>query len=173
MSALSPTNHSSGGGGAECLDVKAAGVARAAIWASERLLPLQPSPTLHQRGGAQARQVRVPDVRGDISPDARFLEGYRSAGGPPEYESHLVNDVLPCEDIAGWGGYYDNGYISRAQFTPANWATTSLHTGLSDPTDPLAVGANVAWWIKTLETEGSHPGGSGGWPVCWNVGVVP
>lgn len=153
---------------------------------------LEPSPAV-QRGGGGQNDIRVPDMQGTVSiqrsggegGDAateRFLAGYRSAGGPALYDAHLVNDVLPCEgndpeiEVAWYDHFtipYRNGYISPAQFSPDSWATAALHTGLSDPTDVNTVGANTGWWIKALEAEGSHPGGSGGWSVCWWRGVVP
>lgn len=96
---------------------------------------------------------------------AAFVRGYRDYGGNPEWEDHFTYVVLPCES-SYWGGWYPNGYISRAQFDPGSWATASRATGRGNPKDPYDIGANVAWWSNAIE----HPGGSGGWPTCWLVG---
>lgn len=143
---------------------------------------LEPSPPLY-RGGVGQEDTGVPDVQGTVphiggastnqggaylQGDQSFIEGYRSAEGSPEYEEHLVNDVLPCEDAEGWGiGYYANGYISRAQFDQGSWATATAGTNLNDPANPYHVGAAVANWINIID----DPGSSAGWPYCWKVGV--
>ena len=108
------------------------------------------------------------DDRDLLASEREFLAGYRDHNGRPEWERHFVDDVLPCESTY-WGGWYDNGYVSRAQFHRSSWATASANTGLVDPSDPYHVGGNVAWWSNAVD----HPGGSGGWPSCWYEGVVP
>lgn len=91
---------------------------------------------------------------------AAFLEGYRAAGGPPQYEAHFVETVIPkCEWTAGWGvPWHDtgNGYVSVAQFTPCSWAKA----GGGDPTDPWVTGRNVGTWAQ-MTVPGEQ------WPTCW------
>jgi hypothetical protein len=94
-----------------------------------------------------------------------FINGYRAYGGPAEWEANAWLTVTTCEG-SQWEGYY-GPYWSRAQFSADTWAKVRAGTGLSDPDDPYTVGAGVAWWINALLAEGSHPGGTGGWPVCW------
>jgi hypothetical protein len=100
-----------------------------------------------------------------------FRQGYGDRGGVAAWEDHFVDDVLPCE-AGRWTGYYGppvSRYISRAQFHPGSWATTTSATGLSDPDNPYHVGANVAWWSRNI----SHPGSLGGWAECWKRGTIP
>ena len=92
----------------------------------------------------------------------QFREGYLAEGGTPAWLEHFVNVVLPCES-SYWGAYYDNGYVSRAQFDRGSWARSVEHTSLADPTDPFHVGVNVAYWSGVID----HPGTRNGWPTCW------
>ena len=132
--------------------VAAPGVGVREVAAPERLAP---APT--------------PDTdRAAIGDDAElggFPEGYADYGGNPAWLDHFVSAVLPCEGGPEWFEFpaYANGYVSAAQFAPGSWATAAAATGLWDETDPYTVGANVAWWSSHIE----HPGGTGGWPVCW------
>ena len=137
----------------------------------QRLAPTPTAPAMGVEAGLSVLPVSAPSVRPPLSvsdPWAAFADGYRAWGGREEWLEHFVNDVLPCES-SEWGGWYDNGYVSRAQFAPGSWATAVGHTGLSDPTDPYAVGAAVAWWSAAIE----HPGSTSGWATCWWRGVVP
>lgn len=119
-----------------------------------------------QRAGAGDDYRPVPAVRPDGGPgDARaaFVAGYRAAGGPPELEAHMIDNVIAnCEWLQYWPAPWldtGNGYLSVAQFHPQSWADA----GGGDPTDFWTTGRNVATWIQAIE----HPGGTGGWPTCW------
>jgi len=95
-----------------------------------------------------------------------FRQGYGDFGGREDWLEHFVQDVLPCESTI-WGGWYANGYVSRAQFHPDSWTTAVRNTGLVEPTDPYVVGGNVAWWSNAID----HPGSTAGWPTCWWMGT--
>ena len=130
-----------------------------------------PAPAVAMEAGLPVLPVSAPSVHSDLptsDPSGAFADGFRAWGGREEWLEHFVNDVLPCES-SEWGGWYDNGYVSRGQFDPGSWATAVGNTGLSDPTNPYAVGAAIAWWSNAIE----HPGSTGGWPTCWWRGVVP
>lgn len=99
--------------------------------------------------------------------DCAFALGYAQGGGPMQYLRHFLDVVLPCEGGPDWSVKdYGNGYVSRAQFHQASWATASRATGFTEPNDPYSVGRNVAWWVNAIAAEGSGPGGRGGWG-CW------
>ena len=99
---------------------------------------------------------------------ACFRQGYRDFGGNPEWEDRFVDVIDTCESPGHeWNDVYPL-YVSRAQFDPRSWATAADATTLADPANPYHVGANVAVWSRLIE----HPGGSGGWPGCWQ-GVGP
>ncbi len=124
-----------------------------------------PTPLELQQTVAEASRATLP---GSGAGWAAFAEGYLDYDGRPEWLRHFIEDVLPCES-SHWGGWYPNGYVSRAQFHVLSWATAVWATNLDRPDDPYAVGANVAWWSNAIE----HPGGTGGWATCWWRGVVP
>lgn len=103
----------------------------------------------------------------------RFERGYLESGGRPEWLTHFVKDVLPCEGGA-WAGYYgQNGYWTRAQFSLDTWETIVGMFSVIDQRrvadDPYFVGQAVAWWSSVI----SYPGDSSGWPTCWWRGAVP
>ena len=111
-----------------------------------------------------APPTAVPTVQGgDTWAEARaaFVAGYRSANGPPQWETHFVEVVIPCEWSDPWGTpwYPGNGYLSVGQFHPDTWE----RAGGGDPNDLSTVGRNVANWLNL----GVDPGGTGGWPNCF------
>ncbi len=127
------------------------------------VLPTVPTDTPTPTHGPHVPVVRQGAERGSLTEAwQRFSDGYAAYQGEPAWLAHFVNVVLPCES-SEWGGWYSNGYVSRAQFSPGSWATAVQHTALADPTDPYHVGANVAYWSGAID----HPGSSAGWPTCW------
>ncbi len=133
----------------------------AAIWTRGRLYV----PGVVDQAESTRSSLDVP-IAGDPVAERRdliaaFQRGYRGAGGDPNYESHIVEDVIPCE--YGWESYVPkNAYMSRAQFDPGSWESA----GGGDPADDYTVGRNVANWIALID----DPGSSSGWPYCWNRG---
>lgn len=128
----------------------------------------QPIGTSRVYGGSGADVGQAPDIQAL----AAFRAGYRDFGGNPAWERHFLDDViLGCENRAyGWVWHPEaSNYVSVAQFTVGSWTTASTATGLNNPYDLYHVGANVAWWSNAIE----HPGGTGGWPECWQEGIVP
>jgi len=118
------------------------------------------------RGQIEALETFSPqaDRQSGQSIEGQFLNGYRYCGGPPEYEQHLVQIVIPCE--SGWvldpGGYH----LGLAQFDPQTWAVAAPPE--SDFRQAVAQGCAVARWIN----RGIDPGSSAGWPYCWWAGQV-
>lgn len=97
-----------------------------------------------------------------------WQRGYHEFNGNPAYESHFIEDVIPCE--SGWRIDPGNpSYIGPMQWHPDSWARASAGTGLTDRYDFYAHGAATAWWVARI----AHPGGGGGWPTCWWRGTVP
>jgi len=123
---------------------------------------LVPAPVLAPMPAA----LRIPVV---IDAWDAFRQGYRDFGGREGWLEHFVQDVFSSCESTVWGGWYSNGYVSRAQFHPDSWATTVRNTGLVEPTDPYVVGGNVAWWSNAIR----HPGSTAGWPTCWWWGNIP
>jgi len=80
---------------------------------------------------------------------------------------HILR-VVDCE-LAGWrDGRKNPNYVGAPQFEPSYTWPTARRTAEADPDDPYEAGFAMAHWIDLLLSSGSHPGGSGGWPVCWN-----
>jgi hypothetical protein len=104
---------------------------------------------------------------GPGGPVSEFLAGYRAAGGPPDLESHILNNVIPCE--SGWipSRVSSAGHLGLLQFDPGTWASA----GGGDWADPHTQGRNGATWLWMLEAEGSSPGSTAGWPGCWWAGA--
>ena len=119
-------------------------------------------------GGDGQRDGGVPDVRG-LVPSAEggwadFERGYRDFGGREEWLAHSYRVVTECEG-SQWAGYYGNPYWSRAQFSDDTWAKVRAATGLDNPDDPYATGANMAAWINMIGIDAA--GTTSGWPHCW------
>lgn len=119
----------------------------------------------HRQPELRASSVQSSPIAMDES-QQRFFEGYRSAGGNPEYEQRLLNHVIPCE--SGW--QIDPGnpmYLGMGQFTPGTWESYSRFGADTDPFDSWEQGWAVANLIGDLEDRGVSSGSSSGWPVCW------
>ena len=102
--------------------------------------------------------------------DCRFVEGYLEGGGPLVWLRHLIEDVASCEGGPDWSvRSYDNGHISRFQFSVETWRNMARATGYVDGNDPYAVGRNVASLINRID----DPGSTAGWPHCWHQGSIP
>jgi len=89
-----------------------------------------------------------------------FLAGYRAAAGPPEWGSHFVEVVVPCECPSwdcGEGRHY-----GLLQFDPGTWAKCRRSPD-ADPLDPFEQGWCAATWLNM----GVDPVGTGGWANCW------
>ena len=93
-----------------------------------------------------------------------FVAGFLDYGGDAGVVDHAYRVVTECEG-SRWAGYYGTPYWSRAQFSSDTWAKVTRATGLTNPDDPYATGANMATWIAMI---GSNAAGTrSGWPNCW------
>ena len=89
----------------------------------------------------------------------QFMQGYRQAGGPEAYLSHILNDVIPCE--SGYDSYaisYGGPYYGLMQFQASTWYSV----GGGDWFSPWQQGYNTAMLLKI-----AYPGSQ--WPYCWFV----
>lgn len=138
----------------------------AAIWSSLHMPPGMAR--AEPAGVALAGVRRASDPLSDLPPYLEFAErvtqwrlGYWAYNGPPEFERHFVEDVIPCE--SKW--QIDPGnpmYLGLMQWLPDSWSRAAGRTGLTDWRDPFAQGANTAVWVR-LTVPGEQ------WPTCWRV----
>lgn len=108
-----------------------------------------------------------------LSPRDRFALGYRERAGADSrllrVLAHVVDDVIPCEAGPDWPSDPGNPeYRGLAQFHPDTWER-ARRSAEADWRDPWEQGWAMANWIGKLLDSGSHPGGTGGWPHCWNA----
>lgn len=95
-----------------------------------------------------------------------WLNGYRTFGGPPEWEDDFWERVIRCEST--WQIEPGNpSYIGPMQWDPGSWATASGYTGLTDRYSWYAHGAATAVWVTHF---GVDPSGTGGWYHTWRYG---
>ncbi len=99
------------------------------------------------------------------TPAEAFIRGSRAGGGERQWESHWVNDVIPCE--SGWEVDPPGYHLGLAQFTPGTWASARNSVG-ADYRDPWEQGYAVARWMATIAPG---YGTTVGWPYCWWVGL--
>jgi hypothetical protein len=126
-----------------------------------------PPPTV----AAVSTKVQPPENIGTSSIDAwdQFREGYRDAGGRPEWEDTLV--CVVTKEAGTWIGHHGgNGYWSRAQFSHGDtWPKVQkflISIGVTpNPDEPYVVGLGVGWWANQI----SHPRDTSGWRNTWKA----
>jgi hypothetical protein len=136
--------------------------------------PAPPEPTAipDQNPTEPAQAQARPNLGTDADESwAQFREGYRDAGGNPEWEEILV--CVVSKEAGSWIGHYnDNGYWTRAQFSHGDtWPKVQrflISIGVTpNPDSPYIVGLGVAWWANQI----SHPSHNSGWKGTWALCV--
>ena len=123
-----------------------------------------PTATIETRSEAEPRQHLGTD---EEDAWAQFREGYRDAGGNPDWEEILV--CVVSKEGSFWIGYYGtNGYWTRAQFSDGDtWPKVRrflISIGIEpNPDSPYIVGLGVGWWANQI----SHPSHTSGWRGTW------
>lgn len=109
-----------------------------------------PSPTLTPAPSSAALSTGIAVLD-------QFAAGYRWAGGPEAYLTHVLHNVIPCESNSNpYAVNYAGPYYGLMQFAPATWYTA----GGGDWFSPWQQGANTA---NLLSWSAPHTQ----WPHCW------
>jgi hypothetical protein len=90
---------------------------------------------------------------------AQFAAGYRQAGGPEQYLSHILYNVMPCEsDYNPYAVSYGGPYYGLMQFSSYTWYSV----GGGDWFNPYQQGYNTAMLVNSTDPTTQ-------WPYCWFV----
>ena len=116
-----------------------------------------PAPSLS--ASASAADQPVTSTSASVSEiKQQFTAGYRSASGPENLLTHILERVIPCESSYNVRAYNPAGpYYGLMQFLPATWNLV----GGGEWFNAWQQGANTARLILQRDPKTQ-------WPVCWS-----